>query len=60
MQGEQPSDNTLHVGYVMTALAAQGYRADDMTASLAHLVVSLPKGKWKLADGGRLTASNRR
>jgi hypothetical protein len=52
MQGEQPSDNTLHLGYVMTALAAQGYRADDMTASLAHLVVSFQRanGSW-LTEG---------
>jgi hypothetical protein len=52
MQGEQPSDGTLHVGYVMTALAAQGYPADDMTASLSHLVMSLqrPNGSW-LTEG---------
>jgi len=52
MQGEQPSDGALHVGYVMTALAAQGYPADDMTASLTHLVMSLqrPNGSW-LTEG---------
>jgi hypothetical protein len=52
MQGEQPSDNTLQVGYVMTALAAQGYRADDMTASLTRLVLSLQRanGSW-LTEG---------
>ena len=36
----------------MTALAAQGYPADDMTASLTHLVMSLqrPNGSW-LTEG---------
>ena len=34
MQGDQLSDSPgLQVGYIMTALAAQGYPADDMTAS---------------------------
>jgi hypothetical protein len=52
MQGEQPSDNTLHAGYVLAALAAQGYPADDVTASLSRLVLYLQRadGSW-LAEG---------
>ena len=41
----------------MAALGAQGYPADDVTASLTHLVMSLT-GQWKLAYGGRFTAQS--
>ena len=52
MQGEQPPDNTLQVGYALTALAAQGYPLDPTTASLIHLVTSLQRadGSW-LGEG---------
>jgi ankyrin repeat protein len=52
MQGEQPPDNTLQVGYALTALAAQSYPLDPTTASLIHLVTSLQRadGSW-LGEG---------
>jgi hypothetical protein len=49
MQGNQLSDSAgLQVGYLMTALAAQGYRTDDTTASLTHVVLAMQRanGSW--------------
>ena len=61
MQGDQLSDSPgLQVGYIMTALAAQGYPADDMTASLTHLVVSLQRADGSWLTERSLTASTRR
>jgi len=52
MQGEQPADNTLQLGYALTALAAQSYPFDQTTASLTHLITSLQRvnGSW-LGEG---------
>lgn len=53
MQGDQLSDSPgLQVGYIMAALAAQGYRADDTTALLTHLVVSMQRANGSWLTGG--------
>jgi ankyrin repeat protein len=52
MQGDQPPDNTLQIGYALMSLAAQHYPSDQITASLTHLIASLQRtdGSW-LAEG---------
>jgi ankyrin repeat protein len=53
MQGDQLSDSPgLQVGYIMAALASQGYRADDTTAFLNHLVVSMQRANGSWLTGG--------
>lgn len=52
MQGDQPPDNTLQIGYALMSLAAQQYPPDQITASLTHLIAFQQRadGSW-LVEG---------
>lgn len=48
MQGDQPAGNFITIGYVMSALAAEPYPLNNITAAFTHLVAGqqMPDGSW--------------
>ena len=66
MQGDELAGNSVTLGYVMAALAAERHPLDRITASYAHLAASLqmPDGRWlgngvsrPPAEGGIITTT---
>ena len=61
MQGEQPPDNTLQVGYVFGQRSPpRSYPLNPTAASLIHLITSIAEDGWKLAGRRGLSPAHRR